>query len=338
MFYFAYAGHNIPPKRIEFGKIQKNPPGPNGTGGGTRISITGKTPEEKAVWQTLGEGNEDCVEWVVLCAALNLLEYDFTAFAKMDILADTAFTATKSSRQLKRTLLQRLPLLELLSRCRTTGRLPRAVLLRVLRLDKGHPHHKVANAHLRLAKGPCQETVPLPQAVSRTVLPLDLAAVHSLLVKDHPLQEVMDLLNKASPHKEGLGHLHKVDALECLPAHRLLEACRRMASVVLVHLPAITLPKVCQRLTQLVDLSGGSSLLFVLSAFLSFPFLVVYGLSAPLFIDLILRPSYPNRCIPILAPSFPYFTPSSLKVVQGLRSVYVDLARGLSSFGSQMWE
>ncbi|THU99314.1 hypothetical protein K435DRAFT_777000 [Dendrothele bispora CBS 962.96] len=72
MFYFAYAGHNIPPKRIEFGKIQKNPPGPNG--GGTRISITGKTPEEKAVWQTLGEGNEDCVEWVVLCAALNLLD------------------------------------------------------------------------------------------------------------------------------------------------------------------------------------------------------------------------------------------------------------------------
>lgn len=75
LFYFAYAGHNIPPKRIEFGKIQKNPPGPNG--GGTRISITGKTPEEKAVWQTLGEGNEDCVEWVVLCAALNLLEYAF---------------------------------------------------------------------------------------------------------------------------------------------------------------------------------------------------------------------------------------------------------------------
>jgi len=72
MFYFAYAGHNIPPKRIEFGKIQKNPPGPNG--GGTRITISGKSPEEKAVWQTLGEGNEDCVEWVVLCAALNLLD------------------------------------------------------------------------------------------------------------------------------------------------------------------------------------------------------------------------------------------------------------------------
>lgn len=78
MFYFAYAGHNIPPKRIEFGKIQKNPPGPNG--GGTRISITGKTAEEKAVWQTLGEGNEDCVEWVVLCAALNLLECVFPSF------------------------------------------------------------------------------------------------------------------------------------------------------------------------------------------------------------------------------------------------------------------
>lgn len=71
MFYFAYAGHLIPPKRIEFGKIQKNPAS---SGGGTRIAITGKTPEEKSVWQTLGEGNEDCVEWVVLCAALNLLE------------------------------------------------------------------------------------------------------------------------------------------------------------------------------------------------------------------------------------------------------------------------
>ncbi|TFY78405.1 hypothetical protein EWM64_g5603, partial [Hericium alpestre] len=74
MFYFAYAGHNIPPKRIEFGKIQKNPPQPGGGGGGTRITISGRTPEEKAVWQTLGEGNEDCVEWVVLCAALNLLD------------------------------------------------------------------------------------------------------------------------------------------------------------------------------------------------------------------------------------------------------------------------
>ncbi|CAE6436871.1 hypothetical protein ACGC1H_004465 [Rhizoctonia solani] len=76
MFYFAYAGHLIPPKRIEFGKIQKNSTagGGNANSGGTRITITGKTPEEKAVWQTLGEGNEDCVEWVVLCAALNLLD------------------------------------------------------------------------------------------------------------------------------------------------------------------------------------------------------------------------------------------------------------------------
>ncbi|KDN51770.1 hypothetical protein RSAG8_00318, partial [Rhizoctonia solani AG-8 WAC10335] len=74
MFYFAYAGHLIPPKRIEFGKIQKNSTAGSANSGGTRITITGKTPEEKAVWQTLGEGNEDCVEWVVLCAALNLLD------------------------------------------------------------------------------------------------------------------------------------------------------------------------------------------------------------------------------------------------------------------------
>ncbi|KAL7416011.1 hypothetical protein BDY24DRAFT_348512 [Mrakia frigida] len=71
MFYFAYAGHQIPPRRAEFGKIQKNPPE---KGGGTRITITGKTEDEKRVWQTLGEGNEDCVEWVVCCAALNLLD------------------------------------------------------------------------------------------------------------------------------------------------------------------------------------------------------------------------------------------------------------------------
>lgn len=73
MFYFTYAGHLIPPKRIEFGKIQKNSATQAG-GGGTRVSITGKTAEEKAVWQTLGEGNEDMVEWIVLCAALNLLD------------------------------------------------------------------------------------------------------------------------------------------------------------------------------------------------------------------------------------------------------------------------
>ncbi|KAJ9109130.1 hypothetical protein QFC21_000458 [Naganishia friedmannii] len=71
MFYFAYAGHQIPPKRVEFGKISKNAPE---KGGGTRITVTGKTEEEKKVWQTLGEGNEDCVEWVIACACLNLLD------------------------------------------------------------------------------------------------------------------------------------------------------------------------------------------------------------------------------------------------------------------------
>ncbi|TYJ55549.1 hypothetical protein B9479_003699 [Cryptococcus floricola] len=71
MFYFKYAGHQIPPKRIEFGKISKNPPE---KGGGTRLSITGKSEDEKQVWQTLGVGNEDCVEWVVCCACLNLLD------------------------------------------------------------------------------------------------------------------------------------------------------------------------------------------------------------------------------------------------------------------------
>jgi hypothetical protein len=55
----------------QFGKVSKNPPE---KGGGTRISITGRTDDEKQVWQTLGVGNEDCVEWVVSCAVLNLLE------------------------------------------------------------------------------------------------------------------------------------------------------------------------------------------------------------------------------------------------------------------------
>jgi hypothetical protein len=66
-----YAGHLIPPKRVEFGRIQKNSPE---SGGGTRVSITGKTDEEKAVWKTLGEGNEDMVEWIVLCASLTILD------------------------------------------------------------------------------------------------------------------------------------------------------------------------------------------------------------------------------------------------------------------------
>lgn len=82
MFYFTYAGHLIPPKRIEFGKIQKNAAAGSGGGGGTRVSITGKTPEEKAVWQTLGEGNEDMVEWIVLCAALNVLDEEIIKAAE----------------------------------------------------------------------------------------------------------------------------------------------------------------------------------------------------------------------------------------------------------------
>jgi hypothetical protein len=82
MFYFTYAGHLIPPKRIEFGKIQKNASVGSGGGGGTRVSITGKSSEEKAVWQTLGEGNEDMVEWIVLCAALNLLDEEIIKAAE----------------------------------------------------------------------------------------------------------------------------------------------------------------------------------------------------------------------------------------------------------------
>lgn len=122
MFYFAYAGHNIPPKRIEFGKIQKNPPGPNG--GGTRISITGKTPEEKAVWQTLGEGNEDCVEWVVLCAALNLLEYvlrcDISIASVCLLYLPYVHTVTRSSRLQRRTRRLRARLyLQVVSPCET---------------------------------------------------------------------------------------------------------------------------------------------------------------------------------------------------------------------------
>ncbi|CED84801.1 hypothetical protein [Phaffia rhodozyma] len=82
MFYFAYAGHQIPPKRAEFGKIQKNPAE---KGGGTRITITGKTEEEKKVWQTLGEGNEDCVEWVICCAVLNLLDDEILKAAEKSV-------------------------------------------------------------------------------------------------------------------------------------------------------------------------------------------------------------------------------------------------------------
>lgn len=81
MFYFTYGGHLIPPKRIEFGRIQKNAVAGNGGGAGTRVTIMGRTPEEKAVWQTLGEGNEDMVEWIVLCAALNLIDEEIVKAA-----------------------------------------------------------------------------------------------------------------------------------------------------------------------------------------------------------------------------------------------------------------
>ncbi|GAC73480.1 hypothetical protein PANT_9d00123 [Moesziomyces antarcticus T-34] len=102
MFYFTYAGHLIPPKRIEFGKIQKNAAAGSGGGGGTRVTIAGKTPEEKAVWQTLGEGNEDMVEWIVLCAALNVLDDEIIKAAQSTepkrAPAPSASTAVPSSR------------------------------------------------------------------------------------------------------------------------------------------------------------------------------------------------------------------------------------------------
>lgn len=83
MFYFAYAGHQIPPRRVEFGRISKNAPE---KGGGTRITITGKTEDEKKVWQTLGEGNEDCVEWVVACGCLNLLDEEILKAAERKVM------------------------------------------------------------------------------------------------------------------------------------------------------------------------------------------------------------------------------------------------------------
>ncbi|KAK0534417.1 hypothetical protein OC834_001887 [Tilletia horrida] len=103
MFYFTYAGHLIPPRRVEFGKIQKNAAagagangssGGGGGGGGTRVTITGKTAEEKAVWQTLGEGNEDMVEWIVLCAALNVLDDEILKAAEKHSAAVAASSPT----------------------------------------------------------------------------------------------------------------------------------------------------------------------------------------------------------------------------------------------------
>ncbi|MBW0558051.1 hypothetical protein O181_097766 [Austropuccinia psidii MF-1] len=82
LFYFTYAGHLIPPKRVEFGKIIKSQPNPRGGGGETKITITGKTDEEKAVWKTLGDGNEDMVEWIIVCAALNVLDEEISKAAQ----------------------------------------------------------------------------------------------------------------------------------------------------------------------------------------------------------------------------------------------------------------
>ncbi|BGP27030.1 hypothetical protein Rt10032_c12g4939 [Rhodotorula toruloides] len=79
LFYFAYAGHLIPPKRVEFGRISKNAPE---QGGGTRVSITGKNDEEKAVWKSIGEGNEDGVEWIVICAAMCVLDDEIVEAAE----------------------------------------------------------------------------------------------------------------------------------------------------------------------------------------------------------------------------------------------------------------
>lgn len=63
LWYYTYSGHLVPPKRIEFGKIEKAPVDKRtGAGGGTRVVISGKSETEKAVWKTLGDGNEDMVE------------------------------------------------------------------------------------------------------------------------------------------------------------------------------------------------------------------------------------------------------------------------------------
>ena len=58
LWYYTYAGHLIPPNRVEFGRIEKT------SDKGTRVIISGQSDTEKAVWRTLGEGNEDMVECV----------------------------------------------------------------------------------------------------------------------------------------------------------------------------------------------------------------------------------------------------------------------------------
>ena len=100
MFYFTYGGHQLPPKRIEFGRIQKNATASSGGGSGTRVTITGRTPEQQAVWHTLGEGNEDMVEWIVIFAALNLIDEEIVRAAARTTLSDTPLqTSTPASQR-----------------------------------------------------------------------------------------------------------------------------------------------------------------------------------------------------------------------------------------------
>jgi hypothetical protein len=235
MFYFAYAGHNIPPKRIEFGKIQKNPPGPNG--GGTRISITGKTPEEKAVWQTLGEGNEDCVEWVVLCAALNLLEYALHLSISGDReLTSYSLLVMRSSKQQKRThlpqgllvlkclpMLHRLCLYVIQAQVQPKVRLSRCAQVRCLRpvlrvvvVPSRHkaclwPRQADAADLLPLMDTPMADPVPLLDMVLRLKdtlrLPVPVKAIQPLVVLTSE-----DLLRQVHTPDQavGLHHLRKL--------------------------------------------------------------------------------------------------------------------------------
>ncbi|KAI9620860.1 hypothetical protein H4Q26_013531 [Puccinia striiformis f. sp. tritici PST-130] len=60
LFYFTYAGHLIPPKRIEFGKIVKAQPNGPKSSGETKITVTG----------------------ILVCAALNVLDEEISKAAE----------------------------------------------------------------------------------------------------------------------------------------------------------------------------------------------------------------------------------------------------------------
>ena len=79
--YYTYAGHQVPPNRVPFGRIEKLYTD-QGRPAGTRIIVTGQTEEERAVWQTLGEGNEDMVEWIIVGTALNVLDDEMREAAR----------------------------------------------------------------------------------------------------------------------------------------------------------------------------------------------------------------------------------------------------------------